>query len=305
MSKLKDLLDQGQFVVSGEIGPPKHANGEDVRKKTEALKGYVDAVNLTDNQTAVVRMSSIAAAAHVIEAGMEPIIQMTCRDRNRIGLQSDLLGAYSLGVRNVLCLSGDHQVFGNHPTAKNVWDIDSIQLLQTVKTMRDEHKFLSGEEIKKSHPEDYYIGAAANPFGDPFEFRVLRLEKKINAGADFIQTQCIIDLDRFERWMAMVRERGLHKRVKILAGVMPFKSVRAAEMSATVAGMMVPEPVIARMKGAEDPKEEGLKITVEIMERLKNMEGVAGIHIMAPMWEDSIPLLVERAGLLPRPQTDH
>ncbi|TDA64525.1 MAG: methylenetetrahydrofolate reductase [Clostridia bacterium] len=301
-SKLERLLNEGRFVVTGEIGPPKHAGGDGIKHHVELLKNHVDAMNLTDNQTAIVRLSSIAAAAHVLAAGGEPVIQMTVRDRNRIALQSDLLGAYSLGVRNVLCLSGDHQSFGNHPTAKNVYDIDSIQLVQTVKGLRDEKKFLCGEEIKEHEPR-FFIGAVANPFGDPFAYRVLRLEKKVNAGADFIQTQAIFDMDRFEKFMAMVRERGLHKRVKILAGVMPLKSVGAARyMQKSVSGMIVPDPIIDRMKGAGDPKAEGVEICVEQIKHLQTIEGVAGVHIMAVMWEDIIPTIVEKAGLYPRPK---
>ncbi|MDN5348479.1 MAG: methylenetetrahydrofolate reductase [Clostridia bacterium] len=300
-SKLERLLSEGHFIVSGEVGPPKHSSPEGVIKHATTLKDYVDAMNLTDNQTAIVRMSSIAAAVHVLQAGGEPIIQMTVRDRNRIALQSDLLGAYSLGIRNVLCLSGDHQSFGNHPNSKNVHDIDSIQLIQAVKNMRDEKKFLCGEEIKAHEPR-FFIGAAANPFADPFEFRVLRLEKKINAGADFIQTQAIFDMERFERWMEMVRERGLHKRAAIIAGVMPLKSARAAKyMQQSVAGMIVPDSIVERMEKASDPKAEGVAICVEQIKHLRTIEGVAGVHIMAVMWEEIIPTIVQEAGLYPRP----
>ncbi|MHB1126289.1 MAG: methylenetetrahydrofolate reductase [Bacillota bacterium] len=301
---MERLLAQGTFVVSGEIGPPKHAGAEGIRHHTEVLKDYCDAVNLTDNQTAIVRLSSIAAAAHVLQAGGEPIIQMTTRDRNRIGLQSDLLGAYSLGVRNVLCLSGDHQSFGNHPTSKNVHDVDSIQLVNTVKNMRDEKKFLCGDVMKESEPK-FFIGAVANPFGDPFEFRVLRLEKKINAGADFIQTQCILDMERFEKFMVMVRERGLHKRAHIIAGLMPMKSARAAKyMQTSVSGMTVPDAIIERMEKAADPKAEGVKICIEQIKHLQTIEGVAGVHIMAVNWEEIVPEIVQSAGLYPRPKVN-
>ncbi len=303
-SKMAKILSQGQFLVSGEIGPPKHADPAGIKKHAAMLKEYVDAMNLTDNQTAIVRLSSIAAGVHVLQAGGEPIIQMTARDRNRIALQSDLLGAYSLGMRNVLCLSGDHQSFGNHPTAKNVHDVDSIQLIRIVKDLRDEKKFACGEELKGQEPR-FFIGAAANPFADPFEFRVLRLEKKINAGADFIQTQCIFDMERFERFMALVRERGLHQRAKIIAGVMPLKSARAARyMQQSVAGMIVPDEIVQRMEKAADPKAEGVAICVEQIKHLQTIEGVAGVHIMAVMWEDIIPTIVQDAGLHPRPQIE-
>ncbi|NLW06964.1 MAG: methylenetetrahydrofolate reductase [Clostridia bacterium] len=301
-SKLEKILSQGHFVVSGEVGPPKHANAEEIIEHTVMLKDYVDALNLTDNQTAIVRLSSIAAGVHVLQAGGEPIIQMTTRDRNRIALQSDLLGAYSLGIKNVLCLSGDHQSFGNHPAAKNVYDVDSLQLIKIVKDLRDEKRFSCGEELKSNEPR-FFIGAAANPFADPFEFRVIRLEKKINAGADFIQTQAIFDMDRFERFMAMVRERDLHKKAHIIAGVMPIKSARAARyMQKSVAGMIVPEAIINRIEQASDPKAEGVAICVEQIKHLKTIEGVAGVHIMAVMWEDIIPTIVREAGLYPRPQ---
>ena len=301
-SKLEKLFNQGEFVVSGEIGPPKHADADIIREHARMLKEYVDAANLTDNQTAIVRVSSIASAVHVLAEELEPIVQMTVRDRNRIGIQSDLLGAYSVGVKNVLCLSGDHQSFGNHPTSKNVHDLDSIQLVKALKDMRDEKKFICGEEIKEHEPR-FFIGAVANPFGDPFEYRVMRLEKKINAGADFIQTQCIFDMDRFERWMEQVRERGLHKKAKIVAGLMPLKSHKAAKyMQKFVSGMVVPDEIIERMEKAEDKKAEGVELCVEQIKHLQQIEGVAGVHIMAVNWEEIIPTIVEKAGLYPRPQ---
>lgn len=299
---MEKLWEQGEFVVSGEIGPPKHSNPEIIKEHAQLLKDYVDAANLTDNQTAIVRISSIASAVHTLGEGLEPIVQMTVRDRNRIGIQSDLLGAASLGVKNVLCLSGDHQSFGNHPTSKNVHDLDSIQLVAALKQMRDEKKFVCGEDMKESEPR-FLIGAVANPFGDPFEYRVMRLEKKINAGADFIQTQCIFDMERFERWMDMVRERGLHKKTKIVAGLMPLKSHKAARyMQKNVSGMIVPDSIIERMENAEDRKAEGVEICVEQIKHLQKMEGIAGVHIMAVAWEEIIPTIVEKAGLYPRPK---
>ncbi|MBM7855631.1 methylenetetrahydrofolate reductase (NADPH) [Desulfohalotomaculum tongense] len=297
-SNLEKVLSQGRFAVTAEIGPPKHASAEGIINTAKILKGYVDAVNITDNQTAIVRLSSIAAGVHLYNAGVEPVIQVTCRDRNRIAMQSDLLGAYSLGMRNVLCLSGDHQKFGNHPQAKNVYDIDSIQLINMVRGMRDDKKFQCGEEIKQHEPR-YFIGAVANPFADPFEYRVMRLEKKINAGADFIQTQSIFDMQRFEKFMDMVRRRGLHKKVHIIAGVTPLKSARAAKfIQQRVAGMLVPDEIIERMEKAEDQKAEGIKICIEQVQHLKTIEGVAGIHIMAINWEDVVPEIVEKAGLV-------
>ena len=220
-SNLEKILTGGQFAVTGELGPPKGADVAIIERKAKLLKGNVDAINVTDNQTAIVRMSSIAVSALLKQMGLEPTMQMVCRDRNRIAMQSDIFGAYALGIRNILCLSGDHQKFGNHPTAKNVFDLDSIQLIQTVKKMRDEHKVLSGDEIEGA--PQMFIGAAANPFADPFEFRVIRLAKKAAAGVDFIQTQCIYDMDKFERFMQMARDRGLHEKIFILAGVTPLE----------------------------------------------------------------------------------
>lgn len=303
-SKLEKILEKGEFAVTAEIGPPKQASGESMKHHAKMLREYVDAANITDCQTAIVRLSSIAGGVHIMGEGVEPIVQMTCRDRNRIAIQSDLMGAYSLGMRNVLCLSGDHQKFGNHPQSKNVYDIDSMHLIKMVKDMRDEKKFFCGEEIKENEPK-FFIGAVANPFADPFEFRVLRLEKKIEAGADFIQTQCIFDMERFDRFMEMVRERGLHERVKILAGLTPFKSWRAAKyVQNNVSGMIVPDELIERMKKAEDQKAEAVEICVEQINHIKNIKGVHGVHIMAIAWEEIVPTIVEKAGLYPRPKVD-
>ncbi|WP_066635872.1 methylenetetrahydrofolate reductase [Desulfolucanica intricata] len=307
-SNLERLLNQGEFTVTAEIGPPKSADPEIIHEHAKMLKGYVDAANLTDCQTAIVRISSIASAYHCMAEGFEPIIQMTCRDRNRIAMQADILGAYSMGIRNILCLSGDHQKFGNHPTAKNVHDIDSIQLINMCKRMRDDEEFACGEKFKSGAPKDLFIGCAANPFADPFEWRVMRLEKKINAGAQFVQTQCIFDMERFAKFMEMYCERGLHERAKLTAGVTPIKALGAAKyMAKNVAGMIVPDSLIERLEkankegGKDAVREEGVNICVEQIKQLKEMKGVAGIHIMAIAWEDIVPSLVERAGLLPRP----
>lgn len=302
-SNIERILDAGGFVVTSECGPPRGADAEVIRKKGNLLKGVVDAVNVTDNQTSVVRMSSLSSCVILKEMGFDPILQMVCRDRNRIALQSDLLGAAALGINNILCLSGDHQKFGDHPKAKNVFDIDSIQLIQAVRTMRDEGRFIGGEEIKGKPV--LFIGAAANPFADPFEIRAIRLGKKVKAGCEFIQTQCIYNLERFERWMEMVRDRGLHEKCAILAGVTPFKSVGMARyMKNQVPGMDVPDEVIERMKGVPKEKqaEEGVKICVETIQRLKEIPGVRGIHIMAIEWEEKVPEIAEAAGLLPRPE---
>ena len=301
-SNLEKVLTAGHFAFTGECGPPKGANADHLREKFKYLKGNVDCVNMTDNQTAVVRMSSLAGCALMVAEGLEPNFQMVCRDRNRLAMMSDVLGAYALGVRNMLCLSGDHQSFGNHPEAKNVHDIDSMQLIALVKKMRDEGKFLNGEEIDV--PPKMFIGAACNPFADPFEFRVHRLATKIAAGADFIQTQCIFNMDKFRDFMKQVVDKGLHESCYILAGVTPMKNAGMANfMSKYVPGMDIPESLIKRLKGVDkrDQAEEGIKIALEQIEEFKEMEGVAGVHLMAIEWEHKVPEIAERAGVLPRP----
>jgi methylenetetrahydrofolate reductase (NADPH) len=301
-SNLEKVLKAGHFAFTGECGPPKGANVEHLNEKMAPLRGVVDAVNVTDNQTAVVRMSSKAASALMVRAGIEPNFQMVCRDRNRIAMQSDILGIHALGIRNMLCLSGDHQKFGNHPEAKNVYDIDSMQLIALVKKMRDEGKFLNDEEI--DGPPKLFIGAAANPFADPTEFRVYRLASKIDAGADFIQTQCIYNMPRFREFMKRAVDMGLTERAYILAGVTPMKSAGMAKyMSKFVPGMDVPVELIKRLEGAGKGKmaEEGIKFAIEQIEEFKQMKGVAGVHLMAIEWEHKVPEIAERAGVLPRP----
>jgi len=305
MSRLRRVLEKGEFAVTSECGPPKGADPEIVLKKAELLRGKVDSINVTDNQTAIVRMSSMAACSLIKNAGLDPVLQMVVRDRNRIALQSDILGASAMGIRNVLCLSGDHQCFGNQPEAVGVFDLDSIQFIQVVKNMRDEGVIVGGEKLE-SKP-DIFIGAAANPFADPLEFRVVRLAKKINAGADFIQTQCIYNLDRFENWLKMARDKGLTEKAYILGGVTPLKSAGMAKyMKNKVSGMDVPDDLVKRMEGVskEKQKEEGIKICVETIKKLKEMDGVKGIHVMAIEWEDAVGEIVEKAGLLPRPELD-
>jgi methylenetetrahydrofolate reductase (NADPH) len=295
---LERVLARGDFAVTAECGPPRGADPESIRRKGGYLKGFVDAVNVTDNQTAVVRMSSMAGCVILKEMGFDPVLQMTVRDRNRIALQSDILGAAALGIRNILCLSGDHQSFGDHPEAKNVHDIDSIQLVDTVRTMCDEGRFLSGDEIK-GRPE-LFIGCVENPFADPFEIRALRLAKKIRAGSRFVQTQCIFNVEKFARWMEMVRDLGLHEKAFILAGITPMKSPGMARyMKNSVPGMDVPDHLVERM--ASVPKErhweEGIAICLETIEKVKAIKGVAGIHIMAIEWEGVVPEIVRKAGL--------
>ncbi len=321
-SNLERVLRAGHFAVTSELGPPQNADANVIRKKAALLKGYCDAVNITDNQTAIVRMSSIGAGAIVVQEGLEPVIQMTCRDRNRLAIQSDLLGAYALGMRNLLCLSGDHQTFGNHPMAKNVFDVDSLQLVQMVAAMRDQRTFQCGDAFKGQEPR-FFVGAAAAPFAHPIEFRPYRLAKKVKAGANFIQTQLVYDVEAFERFMNKVRELGLHKQVYILAGVGPIKSPGMARyMKKDVPGILVPDALIERMEQAgaawagrktdelskeekkaraEAWKAEGIRICIELIQQLRQVDGVSGVHIMAIEWEEAVKPIVEGAGLVPRP----
>jgi methylenetetrahydrofolate reductase (NADPH) len=299
---LEKVLRAGHFAFTGELGPPRGANVEEVRKKAAHLKGKVDSVNITDNQTAMVRMSSWAASLLLIQEGIEPNFQMVCRDRNRLAMQADILGASALGIRNMLCLSGDHCQFGDHPTAKGVFDIDSTQLIGMVRQMRDEGKFLSGAEID-GRPQ-IFIGAASNPFADPFEWRVHRLAKKVKAGVDFIQTQCIYNMPKWREFVRQANDMGLTEKVFLLAGITPMKSLGMAKyMKGKVPGMDVPDEIISRMQGVPKDKqaEEGIKIALEQIAEMKEMKGVAGVHLMAIEWEHRVPEIAERAGMLPRP----
>jgi len=299
-TNLERILDSGGFAVTAEAGPPKGTSVKVIERKGELLRSCCDAVNVTDNQTAIVRMSSLAGCALLRQQGVEPVMQMVTRDRNRIALQSDVLGAIALGVGNILCLTGDHQKFGNHPSAKGVFDIDSIQLIQTLKNMRDEKKFICGEEVSGDVP--LFIGAVENPFADPFKYRVARLAKKVRAGADFIQTQAVYDVPKFAQWMGMVTERGLDQQVHILAGIIPIRSAGMARyMRDNVSGVSVPDEIVSRLEEAENAKEEGVKIALEMIGQMKEIPGIHGIHIMAVGWEDIVQKIVEKAGLLPRP----
>jgi methylenetetrahydrofolate reductase (NADPH) len=321
-SRLERVLRAGHFAVTAELGPPQSADGDVIRAKAGLLKGVCDAVNITDNQTAIVRMSSIGAGTIVVGEGLEPVVQMTCRDRNRLAIQADLLGAYALGMRNLLCLTGDHQQFGNHPTSKNVFDIDSVQLLQMVAGMRDDRVFQCGEAFEGPEPR-FFVGAAAAPFADPADYRPHRLGKKVAAGADFIQTQLIYDVAAFARYMEKVRELGLHEKSFILAGIGPLKSPGMARyMVENVPGLLVPDALIERMTQAGAPwagkskdeltpddkkaraaawREEGIRICIEMIDQIREIEGVAGVHVMAIEWEEAVRPIVEGAGLLPRP----
>ena len=302
-SRLKKVLSAGHLAVTSECGPPRGTDPEVIVKKANLIKDHVDAVNITDNQTSVTRMCSLAACIRLKLLGLDPVLQMVTRDRNRIALQSDILGAASYDINNILCLSGDHQSFGDCAQGQNVHDLDSMQLLQTVRHMRDDGKFLGGDDIDR--PPNMFVGAAANPFADPFEIRVPRLAKKIKAGAEFIQTQCIYNLDRFEEWMKIARDRGLHEKVYILAGMTPMKSAGMAKyMKNRVPGMDVPDELVKRLSDTPKEKqaEEGIKICIEDIQRLKEVEGVSGFHVMAIEWEEMVPEIVEQTGLYPRPE---
>ncbi len=303
-SNLHKLFQAGVFVVTSEVGPPKSGDAAVIHKKAKLLKDASDAANITDNQTAIVRMSSIAAASMTVQDGFEPVIQVTCRDRNRIAIQSDLLGAYALGVRNVLCLTGDHMRWGNHPQARKVYDLDSINLISIVRGM-DAGKFQNGEEIKPA--PKFFVGGVENPFAPPYEFRPFRLKKKAEAGAQFIQTQMIFNVDRFKEFMKQVVDLGLHEKMYILAGVGPLKSPGMARyMRDSVAGMEVSPEWVTRMEKTpkEKWKDEGINVCVEIIQRMREIPGIAGVHIMSIEWEEAVPTIVERAGLLPRPKAD-
>jgi methylenetetrahydrofolate reductase (NADPH) len=304
-SNLARILDMGQFAVTAEISPPQNTEFERVRKNINFIKGYVDAFNVPDGQAAVVAMASWAVCLVGMEEGLDAIVHMTCRDRNRIALQMDILAISAFGVNNILCLSGDPIYFGNHPKAKPVMDLDSIQLIKMVKQMRDERKFDNGELMVGREPR-LFIGVAINPSAQSLEAAVDGLKNKVSAGADFVQTQPIYNIEGFQRWMKLVREKGLHKEVKIIAGVTPVMSLAAARyMKTKVPNMDIPDRIIERLKNVPNKEvaaEEGINIAVETINQLKLIEGVAGVHIMTLQREDLIPKICNAASLYPRPQ---
>jgi methylenetetrahydrofolate reductase (NADPH) len=303
-SHLQAVLQRGRFAVTAEIGPPRGANIAPIRRKARLLRDWVDAANVTDSQSAVVRMPSWAGCLVTMQEGVEPVMQLQCRDRNRIALQSDLLGAAALNIPNVLLLTGDHPRFGDHPDAKPVFDLDSIQLIWTARTMREQRKLLSGRDLKPA--PDWFIGAVENPFAPPLKWRAERLGKKVAAGAQFFQTQFVYDIPIFASWMQQVRDLGLDRRCFILAGVGPVKSLRALEhMRREVPGMYVPDEVVRRLRGVPEDRvpSEGLKLCSEIIMQVKEIAGVSGVHVMAFGWEDAIPEILAAAGLAPRQAT--
>lgn len=300
-SHLQEVLDGGQFAIAAELGPPKSAKRDVIERKADMLGDWADAINVTDNQTASSRMSSMAACSILADKGIDAVFQVTARDRNRLAIQNDVMGASALGIRNVLCLTGDDISMGNHPDAKRVHDLGSVEMIQAVQRMRDERKFISNDDLTGDGPQ-MFVGAASNPFAPPHDFRPTRLAKKVRAGAQFIQTQCVFDLERFRAFMADVREMGLHEQVHILPGIMPVKKPGIMKfMAENVPGMMIPDELIRRMESASDPEEEGVQIAVETIEALREIEGVHGVHIMAFMWEKIVPEIVQRANLREEP----
>lgn len=317
-SNLERVILSGVPAVTAELGPPMSADGSEIRHKAHLLKGFCDAANITDCQTAVVRISSIAGAVIALQEGLEPVMQMTCRDRNRIAIQADLLGAHALGIRNCLCIAGDHQKFSaagklkGHPGAKNVYDVDTCQLVGILKKMRDEGLQQGGDKLEVA--PKFFIGASWTPGGEPLDFRPINLKKKVDAGADFIQTQGIFDIEIFKSQMEKARNLGLHERTAILGGIIVPKSAMMLKyMDSSVAGVSVPKALIDRMAKVRDSagddkkkakalqEEEGIKIAVELIHQVLEIPGVRGVHIQAIEWESAIEKIVKMAGLYPRP----
>jgi methylenetetrahydrofolate reductase (NADPH) len=300
-SRLERVLTSGRFAVTAELNPPDSADPSAVYERALVLAEVCDGINATDASGANVHMSSVGICALLTRAGYEPIMQVSCRDRNRIAIQGDLLGAAAMGVRNVLCLSGDGVQTGDQPEAKPVFDLDSISLLRTARTLRDEGHFLSGRKLD-SNPR-FFLGGAANPFVPPYDYRPQRLAKKVAAGADFIQTQYCFDIPRLKKFMSAVCDAGLNEQVYILVGVGPLRSAKAAEwMRKYVPGVVIPDEIIERLKGAGKGKQqaEGKKICVEIIKQVQEINGVCGVHVMAYRQEELVAEIIEEAGLLPR-----
>lgn len=301
-TRLERTFRAGHFAVTAEIGPPDSAEQDAVFKRAEILDSCTDAINATDAAGANVHMSSVGVCAILVNSGREPVLQVSCRDKNRIALQGDLLGAHALGARNVLCLTGDSVDNGDQPGAKPVFDLDSVSLLRTARIMRDKSQFLNGRKIEA--PPKFFLGAASNPFAPPYDFRPYRLAKKVEAGAEFIQTQYCYDIPLFREFMKVVIDQGLHEKVYLMVGVGPLRSAKGAEwMRKNVPGVHIPDAIVERMRGAEKGKAlaEGVNICVDIIEEVKTMEGVHGVHIMAFNMEHTVEEIVERSGLLPRP----
>ena len=297
---LRERLASGGFAVTAEISPPRGASTDPITRTAALLRGWVDAVNITDNQGSNVRLASWAGSLAVLAAGLEPVMQMTCRDRNRIALQSDLLGASALGIRTILVMTGDHPKFGDHPGAKPVFDLDSVQLLWTLRTMRDQAVLLSGRKLDPAPSTECFLGAVENPFAPPVEFRADRLGKKVEAGAQFVQTQFVFDVPAFGRWMAQVRDLGLPGRCAILAGVGAVRSLRGLDhMRDKVPGVYVPDEVYRRLRAvpADRTAAEGVRLAAEIVEQVREIPGVAGVHLLVAGNEQAVPGILDGAGL--------
>lgn len=295
--RFERLLRAGHFTVTAELAPPDSALADDVYQRAQVFDGYVDGMNATDGSGANCHMSSIGMCALLTNVGYAPVMQISCRDRNRIAIQGDVLGAAAMGVQNVLCLSGDGVQVGDHPGAKPVFDLDSISLLETIRTMRDESRYLSGRVL--TSPPKMFLGAAENPYAPPIDFRPFRLAKKIAAGADFIQTQYIFDLPRFKEFMARSRDLGLLQKCFILPGVGPLASAKTASWIAkNIPGIYIPDAIIQRLQGAENQKLEGQKICIELIQQLREIEGVSGVHVMAYRQEESVKDIIQQSGVL-------
>ncbi len=295
--RLERLLRQGVFVVTTEISPPDSADAQEVYERASIFDGYVDAMNATDGSGGNCHMSSIGMCALLARRGYDMVMQMTCRDRNRIAIQSDVLGAAALGVANVLCLTGDSVEGGDHPDAKPVFDIDSMGLLSMLRGMRDDSQYLSGRKL--TQPPQLFLGAAENPFAPPLDQRLRRLEEKIDAGAQFIQTQYCFDMDILDKFMSGARDLGLHEKTFILLGVGPLASAKSAQwIRSNIPGVFIPDAIIERLQAAKDQAQEGVNICIEVLQKIKEIEGVSGIHIMAYRQEQRVPEIVEKSGIL-------
>ena len=304
--RLRAALRSGRFVVTAEIGPPRGADAGAIAAKAELLRDWVDAANITDNQGAHTRLASWAGSVLALRNGIEPVMQLTTRDRNRIALQSDLISAGAVDIPNVLMLSGDHPTFGDHPDAMPVFDLDSVQLIWAARLMRDQGRLLSGKPVKPA--PQWLIGAVENPFAPPLRFRAARMGKKVAAGAEFIQTQFVFELGIFTRWMGEVTDLGLEQRCGVLAGVGPIRTVRAMEfMQSKVPGIHIPDDVVRRLRSvpSDQVAAQGMTLCVETIRRLRETPGVAGVHVMAFGQEQLIPELLERAGIPPRTAAAH
>lgn len=295
--RLERVLRAGEFAITTELAPPDSADADEVYKRARIFDGYVDAINATDGSGAHCHMSSVAVCALLCRLGYALIMQISCRDKNRIAIQGDILGAAAMGVCNMLCLSGDGVQTGDHPQAKPVFDLDCMSLLEVARTLRDESRFQSGRSIDTA--PRVFLGAAANPFAPPFDWRPQRLAKKVAAGAQFIQTQYCYDIERLQTYMSQVRDMGLDKEASILLGVGPMASARTAEwIRSNVPGVHIPDAVIDRLRGADDQKAEGKKICIEMIQQAREMKGISGVHIMAYRQEENVAEMVDASGVL-------